>query len=150
MTDFVFDASASRRERDWDDPASWYGGVVPNMLDADVSFVTIQSSESHAVQSVTITNNFFADRRPLRRRRARHRGQRGIGLFGSTLTFGSLINDGTDIQGYGCLATVNALDNAGTFIGGDATGPITDAASFCKYQLRIGRSPISNLDNSLV
>ncbi len=108
MTDYVFDASASTDERNWDDPSSWYGGVVPDAPDADVSFptvtetdggdiytsfVTIQSGESYAIDSVTITNNYLS-----------LIGDLAVGgtldietgaeidLLGGTLTFGSLIN----------------------------------------------------------
>ncbi len=147
MTDYVFDASASTQERDWDDPASWYGGVVPDAPDADVSFptvtdtadgdvyasfVAIQSGEGFAVQSVTVTNNFIELSGTLSIAGALDLETGGeIDLAGGTLTFGSLTNGGTDIQGYGRIETAGTLDNTGLIIGGGgATGLVIDAASF--------------------
>ncbi len=71
VTNYVFDANPNYNEVDWNNPSSWYGGIVPDSADAQViiptvtftnggdyeTIINIGSGESYAVQSVTIANN---------------------------------------------------------------------------------------------
>ncbi len=147
MTNYVFDASPNNNEVDWSNPSSWYGGVVPDSADAQViiptvtftngggvytSFITIESGESYAVQSVTISNNYLSLIGNLSISGALDL-QTGseIDLAGGTLSFGSLDNDNIDLQGYGQIVTTGTLDNTGSIAGtGNGTGLIIDAATF--------------------
>ena len=143
MTDYVFDANGNTQYLNWDDPTAWYGGVVPDGVDAQVSiptvtytqsgevytsFITIASGESYTIQSLTITNNYLLLTGNLTIDGALDIETGGeIDLSGGTLTFGSLSNNGFDIQGYGQLVTAGLLDNTGSING---AGLIIDAAAF--------------------
>ncbi len=147
VTNYVFDANPNNNEVDWSNPSSWYGGIVPDSADAQViiptvtftngggvytSFITIESGESYAVQSVTISNNYLSLIGNLSISGALDL-QTGseIDLAGGTLSFGSLDNDNIDLQGYGQIVTTGTLDNTGSIAGtGNGTGLIIDAATF--------------------
>ncbi len=147
MTNYVFDANPDENAVDWGSSSSWYGGIVPDSADAQViiptvtdtsdgdayaTIITIGSSESYAVQSVTIANNYLSLIGNLSMSGALDL-QTGsqVDLAGGTLSFGSLGDDNGLLQGYGQIVATGTLDNTGTIGGiGNGTGLTINAATF--------------------
>ena len=150
MTNYVFDTNPNYNEVDWGSPSSWYGGIVPNSADAQVSIptvtftngsgvyatiITIGSGESYAVQSLTISNNYLSliGNLSMSGTLDLQTGSQ-INLAGGTLSFGSLSDDNGLLQGYGQIVATGTLDNTGSIGGGSGngtgTGLIINAATF--------------------
>jgi hypothetical protein len=125
-TTYVFQPTTTEQFVDWNDPAVWVGGVVPDGASADVvfpvvtlsgggtdySFVSIASDESYSVDSVSLGSNYLTLNGDLTLATDFAIQADGeIDMGGGTLEADTLENEGTDIQGYGQVDTTGILTN---------------------------------------
>jgi hypothetical protein len=130
MTTYAFDPTTTDQSVDWDDATIWAGGVVPNGADADVEFpivyfngspytyfVGIASGESVAVRSVALDDYLELYGALSVSRDLTENAGAEIDILGGTLEFGSLVNNGFDIQGQGEVQSPGVLTNDSEIIG---------------------------------
>ena len=138
MTQYTLTPPSSSDNANWDDPAAWSNGTVPDSADANVilplidqpgtsdpviTTLTIAPTETYAAGSVNVTNDILAVVGTLSVAGALSLApaDAAIDLDDGTLTLGSLDDQQDDITGSGTLVSTGALTNDGAIIGSGLT-----------------------------
>ncbi|HZZ24752.1 MAG TPA: hypothetical protein VFE60_20190 [Roseiarcus sp.] len=136
MTTYTFQPTTTNQVVDWNDPAVWIGGVVPDGPSAEVvvpvvtlsgggadtSFVSIASDENHSVDSVSLASNVLTidgDLAVATDFAIKPDGE--IDMGGGALDAGTLENGGFDIQGDGQVTITGVLTNNSEVVGNGLT-----------------------------
>jgi hypothetical protein len=147
MTNYLFESNSNVQSVLWDDPTIWSTGVVPNSPQADVIFaplavgpsqlfvsdITIKLGETFGVNSVDLAGNTLTIDGTLNTAALLDVDVAGtLDMAGGSVSAGSLLSIGTDIQGSGQIGVSGTLTNDSQIVGSSLTltaGALINAGS---------------------
>jgi hypothetical protein len=166
VTTITFIADSMHQQVDWDDPARWTGGVVPNDPTVDVIVPTItvvgsgttyrstiNESGFHAAGSLTISNNTVHVTNLAVSHNLDLSANGSVDLNG-TLTAESIHNNGSSVGGVGTLTVTGQFLNQATVDGGNlqlTAGSFTNNGiihTFGTFTLTVSHGGFTNLSGS--
>jgi hypothetical protein len=170
MATITFKANSTQQFVNWNDPARWTGGVVPNDPTVDVIIPTtiaigngnpyisfITESGAFAVGSLAISNNFLLLNGALTVTHDLNISAGGeIDMrAGSFLSAASIDNNGVDIQGRGSINVTGLFRNGSEVVGsglsltaGSLTNPGALIATSGNLTVTVSHGSFSNLSGS--
>ncbi|WP_084462109.1 VCBS repeat-containing protein [Bradyrhizobium sp. WSM1417] len=132
MTTYTFNPTLTTQNANWNDPARWVGGVVPNSPDADVVFQTVTqqdgsvywsnvhilNGQSYEIGSLILRSNYLTIEGALTIDQSATIESQTVQLSGGSLNAQLLTSLAqSQIQGSGQINVSGSYTNAGTVVG---------------------------------